>query len=245
MYTLENNVPQPGSPRSALASSTLTDEENRLVSFNSSAGYTLTNNLWSPVHGLVLEGAASASYATIRPWIPGDVYSVRVSAAVTAGDDLCIDTTNTGELVPADATNEGPVIARALATVSTAGNVLAIAVSNNGAYLAGQPDPVAINATATIGNTDLVPDVIITSTTASAVTATTPTATNLKAQLPHLSIGQSFDVNVIVTGATNAFTLAGGTGVTIVGAAAVSASTSATFRFKRTADTTFVVYRIG
>jgi len=50
---------------------------------------------------------------------------------------------------------------------------------------------------------------------------------------------------VINTGGSNAFTVTAATGHTIVGAAAVAASSSGLFRTRKTAANTFVTYRIG
>jgi hypothetical protein len=106
-----------------------------------------------------------------------------------------------------------------------------------------QGAPAAVNATATLTITDLLAG-IITSTTAAAVTGTLPTGT-LTDGGSEFAIGDSFDWSVINTGGANAFTVAAGTGHTIVGAAAVAASTSGRFRTRKTAANTFVTYRIG
>lgn len=106
-----------------------------------------------------------------------------------------------------------------------------------------QPVPGTLNATGTL-TIALLSNRIVTSTTAAAVVATLDTGAVLDAAAVW-AIGDSFDWVAINTGATNAFTVTASTGHTIVGAAAVALSTSAQFRTKKTAASTFVTYRIS
>lgn len=105
-----------------------------------------------------------------------------------------------------------------------------------------QPAPAAVNATATLTVANLQTR-IITSTTAAAVTGTLPTGT-LMDDLYGGSTDMGYDWSVINTGA-NAFTVAAGTGHTVVGNMVVAAGTSASFRTRRTAANTWINYRIG
>lgn len=107
-----------------------------------------------------------------------------------------------------------------------------------------QGDPTALNATGTLTAAALMSG-IVTSTTAAAVTATLDTGAIIDAA-GEFAIGDSFDWSVINTGGTNAITVtAAASGHTVVGAGAVTASTSAVFRTRKTAADTFVSYRIG
>lgn len=113
------------------------------------------------------------------------------------------------------------------------------------------PTPTAVNATATLTIAQLL-TLIITSTTAAAVTATLPTGTLTDAGIfgpagaaIAAPVNTSFDWSVVVTGATNAFTVAAGVGHTLVGSGVVAASTSALFRTQKTATNTFVTYRLA
>ncbi len=114
------------------------------------------------------------------------------------------------------------------------------------------PVPTAVNATATLtaavltNNGQIFPGyrALLTSTTAAAVTMTTPTGTLLDAAVPFLPIGAGFHLTITNTGGTNAVTLAGGTDVTIVGLATVAALTTGSFFVKRTAANTYVIYRL-
>lgn len=113
---------------------------------------------------------------------------------------------------------------------------------DTGAVKAIQPAPVAVNATATLTAAQLL-NRLITSTTAAAVSGTLPTGTLLDAAAG-LEIGESFDWTVINTGGANAFTILVGAGHTIVGSAVVALGTSGNFRSAKTADNTFITYRI-
>lgn len=115
-------------------------------------------------------------------------------------------------------------------------------ISDDGAYQV-QGAPNAVNATATLTDAQMLGG-IITSTTAAAVAATVRTGTQLDAA-SEFAVNDSFDLAVINTGGANAWTLTAATGITIVGAAAVAASSSGIFRFRKTAANTFVAYRIG
>ncbi len=106
-----------------------------------------------------------------------------------------------------------------------------------------QPAPVAVNFTATLAIADLKTG-IITSTTAAAVTMTLPTGTLTEGGFRSLYNGFTFEWTAINTGTTNAITVQGGTGHTLVGSGAIAAGASGRFASRRTAANTFVTYRI-
>jgi hypothetical protein len=87
---------------------------------------------------------------------------------------------------------------------------------------------------------------IVTMTPTANRTLTTPVAADIIAELgPQAKIGQTFEVNVVNQAAstyTVTFT-AGATGVTVVGAAAVSAASGGTFTGRVASATTVVFYR--
>lgn len=107
---------------------------------------------------------------------------------------------------------------------------------------AKQGAPGVLNATGDLTATLMFAG-LVTSTTAAAVTGTLPTGTVLDAA-GSFAVDDCFDWSVINTGGTNAFTVAAATGHTIVGAAAVAASTTGRFRTRKTAANTFVTYRL-
>ena len=75
---------------------------------------------------------------------------------------------------------------------------------------------------------------------------TLPTVADLEAGMPSAQkVNSAFDFFVINLDASDAITLAVGTGWSIVGVAAVSAVTSAQFRARKTGDGSWTAYRIG
>lgn len=111
-----------------------------------------------------------------------------------------------------------------------------------------QPNPTAVNATATLTIAQLLTQ-IITSTTAAAVTGTLPTGTLTDAGIVvgaagAASVNGAFSWSVIATGA-NTFTVAAGTGHTLVGSGVVASGASGRFLTRKTATNTFVTYRLS
>jgi len=119
------------------------------------------------------------------------------------------------------------------------------AIGDNGNWQP-QGDPVALNATGNLTAAAML-NGLVTSTTAAAVTATPPTGTVLDAATT-LAVNESFDFSVINTGASNAFTISVGGGVagcTLVGNMVVALSSSGRFRARKTAASTYTIYRIA
>lgn len=109
--------------------------------------------------------------------------------------------------------------------------------------LRGQGAPGVLNATGTL-TAAMIAAGLVTSTTAAAVTATLDTGAVMDAALD-MDIGESFDWSAINTGGANAFTVtAAASGHTVVGAGAVAASSSGSFRTRKTAADTFITYRL-
>lgn len=106
-----------------------------------------------------------------------------------------------------------------------------------------QSTPVAVNATATLTVAQLLAG-IITSTTAAAVSGTLPTAAIFDAGTS-FAVGDAYDIDVINTGGTNAFTVVTATGWTLVGNMVVALSSSGKFRIHKTAAGAFSLYRLG
>lgn len=106
-----------------------------------------------------------------------------------------------------------------------------------------QAAPVAKTAAATLTAAELTSGII--TYTGAAVNLTLPTVALTEALVSSAKDNSSFDVVIINTGATNAATVVVGTGWTIVGAAAVSAATSAQFRARKTGDLAWTLYRIA
>ena len=117
-----------------------------------------------------------------------------------------------------------------------------------GAALGTQGAPTAKTAdfTATIAEL-LTGAITVTSATAVALTLPTGALTDAGLSGGNLAVDQSFDWSVINLGSTSgAVTMtAAATGHTYVGAAVVAIGTSARFRTRKTADDTFVTYRLS
>jgi len=106
-----------------------------------------------------------------------------------------------------------------------------------------QPTPGTLNSTGTL-TAALIFGGIVTSTAASAVTATLDTGAIMDAA-GTFAIGDYVDWSAINTGAAAAFTVtAAASGHTVVGAGAVALSTSGRFRTLKTAANTFITYRL-
>ena len=106
-----------------------------------------------------------------------------------------------------------------------------------------QQAPVAKTAAATLTAAELANGII--TYTGAAVNLTMPLGADLDTAFASMKVNSSFDFFIINTGATNAATVTANTGVTLVGTAAVSAATSCNWRVRKTADATYVAYRIA
>lgn len=109
--------------------------------------------------------------------------------------------------------------------------------------LGTQQAPVAKTAAATLTAAELATGII--TYTGAAVALTMPLGTDLDAAFSSMKVNSSFDFYIINIGGTNAATVTANTGVTLVGAAAVAAGASSNWRVRKTADNTFVAYRVA
>lgn len=115
--------------------------------------------------------------------------------------------------------------------------------SDGEAVLFVQTAPTALAAAATATPAQLSGGLFVFNGTAGNLTL--PTVSDLEADISSAQrVNAAFDFFVINTDASDAVTLAVGTGWTIVGVAAVSALTSAHFRARKTSETTWTAYRI-
>ena len=109
--------------------------------------------------------------------------------------------------------------------------------------LGTQQAPVAKTAAATLTAAELATGII--TYTGAAVALTMPLGTDLDAAFSSMKVNSSFDFHIINIGGTHAATVPANTGVTLVGVAAVSANTACNWRVRKTADATYVAYRIA
>ena len=110
---------------------------------------------------------------------------------------------------------------------------------------APQVAPVAYTGTTvTLAASDLV-NGLITSTNASAVGFTLPTAALIDAAVPNANANSAFEFVIVNLGSSSgAVTLNGGTGFTVVGLATVAINTSGRYRARKVTDGTWVAYRV-
>lgn len=87
---------------------------------------------------------------------------------------------------------------------------------------------------------------VITATPTGNRTITTATAAQIKTELgDQYKVGQTFELHIVNLAAdTHSLTLAGGDSVTVTGAAAVAAASSATFVGRITSATAITFYRV-
>jgi spermidine/putrescine-binding protein len=106
-----------------------------------------------------------------------------------------------------------------------------------------QVTPTAKTGAATLTAAELATGII--TYTGAAVALTVPLGADLDVAFPSMKVNSSFDFFIINTGATNAATVTANTGCTLVGVAAVAAVTAANWRVRKTADATYVFYRVA
>lgn len=100
------------------------------------------------------------------------------------------------------------------------------------------------DAAQTLSASELLESKLITCTPTAARNFTTATAAQIVAALTDETTGTSFEFTIVnLAASTHAITVVGGTNVTIVGAAVVSAATSGTFVGVVQSDNTVKVYR--
>jgi len=110
------------------------------------------------------------------------------------------------------------------------------------------PAPQTATATATLTAAQIVNGMLVANPSATAATYTLPTAALIEAAVPNATVGSTFDLSIVNIGTSSGtVTLALGTGVTDGGNAlvAVSTTSSALFRFRKTADNAYTVYKIA
>jgi hypothetical protein len=113
----------------------------------------------------------------------------------------------------------------------------------NEVILSVQSAPIAKTAAATLTPAELANGII--TYNGAAVNLTMPLGADLDAAFPSMKVNSSLDFFIINTGATNAATVTANTGVTLVGVAAVAAVSACNWRVRKTADATYVAYRIA
>ncbi|MEY2916061.1 MAG: hypothetical protein RL454_990 [Actinomycetota bacterium] len=108
--------------------------------------------------------------------------------------------------------------------------------------------PQTATSTATLTAAQVTGNWLVANPSTSAATYTLPTGALIDAAVPNASVGSTFDLYVVNTGTTSGtVTLATATGITDGGNAfvAVAITSSALFRFRKTGDGTWTVYKVA
>lgn len=176
----------------------------------------------------------------------GELTATYALTALTTTGTIAASGSVTGTaLIPSSSTI--PVAGIFLPAANTLGFATAtterLRIDSNGTLIYNQSAPAAVDVTATLTVANLTAN-IITSSTAAAVTMTLPTGTLMDGGFSGLYNNMAFEWSVINTGATNAVTVQGGAGHTVVGSGTVAANNSQRFLSRRTAATTWVTYRL-
>jgi len=111
-----------------------------------------------------------------------------------------------------------------------------------GAVVVYTPAPASISAVATLTNANLQAQII--NTTGTSYTVTMPLGSTLDTLIVWATIDIGFEFSVINT-ASGTITIAANTGVTTLGGLTIATGLSAKFRIRRTAASTYVMYRIS
>ena len=108
--------------------------------------------------------------------------------------------------------------------------------------------PQTVTATATLTAAQIANQVLVANPSTSAATYTLTTGALIDAADPNATVGSTFDLSIVNIGTSSgAVTLAVSTGVTDGGNAvvAIPITTSSLYRFRKTDNATYVVYRIA
>ena len=103
-----------------------------------------------------------------------------------------------------------------------------------------QPTPTSKSTTATLTGAEVLTQIL--NTTGSSYSVTMPTGTALETAIGSLPTNMAFDFTVVNT-ASGTITMVVNTGITAVGSLSVPTGTSATYKIRKTASNTFVMYR--
>ena len=108
--------------------------------------------------------------------------------------------------------------------------------------------PQTATSTATLTAAQITGGMLLANPSTSAATYTLPTAAQIDAAVPNATVGSTFDLSIVNIGTSSGtVTLSMGTGVTDGGnaAVAVAITSSALFRFRKTAEGAYTVYKIA
>ena len=108
--------------------------------------------------------------------------------------------------------------------------------------------PQTATATATLTAAQVVNQMLVANPSGTAAVYTLPTAALIDAAVPNATVGSTFDLSIVNIGTSSGtVTLATATGITDGGNAfvAVAITSSAMFRFRKTGDAAYTVYKMA
>ena len=114
--------------------------------------------------------------------------------------------------------------------------------------LSAMAAPQTATSTATLTAAQVVNQMLVANPSTSAATYTLPTAALIDAAVPNATVGSTFDLSIVNIGTSSgAVTLATATGLSDGGNAfvAVAVTSSAVFRFRKTGDAAYTVYKMA
>lgn len=120
--------------------------------------------------------------------------------------------------------------------------------NRNETVLGALAAPQTATSTATLTAAQVTGNWLVANPSTSAATYTLPTGAQIDAAVPNATVGSTFDLAVVNVGTSSGtVTLATATGITDGGNAfvAVAVTSSAVFRFRKTADAAYTVYKIA
>ena len=124
-----------------------------------------------------------------------------------------------------------------------------VGAGNRAETVMGAADaPQTATSTATLTAAQILGGMLVANPSTSAATYTLPTAAAIDTALPNATVGSTFDLAIVNIGTSSGtVTLSLGTGITDGGNAlvALAVTSSGLFRFRKTADGAYTVYRIG
>jgi len=164
-------------------------------------------------------------------------------SSITTGSNNVVIGGYTGSVAPISATGSNYIVlSDGAANVRQAMDATSVQFLT-GAVVEYAPAPATtISAVTTLTNAQILPQIVVTSGTSFILTM--PTGTTLNTLVTWSGVDLGFDFSVINT-ASGTITMAVSTGVTFVGTLTVLTGISARFRIRRTAASTYIVYRIG
>lgn len=184
----------------------------------------------------------------------------QINAALTAATLTAAEVAVIDGVTPGTAAASKALVldsSKGIATITSLTSTTLIAAANafvRGIVVRAQGAPAAKTVTAAISAAELVGGLITTTGVTGPSVHQLPTGTLIDAEIPGIATGDSFDFTIINTGtgASDDATITVNTDVTIVGNPTIGSLTDATiisgsgtFRARRSAANTYVVYRIA